>query len=149
MARRLVESGVRFVQVFPPVKPQFQPWDSHANVKTELQEICAACDQPSAALIKDLKARGLLDSTIVIWSGEFGRLPVSQNGSGRDHNRNAFSLFLAGGGFKAGHIHGATDEVVYKAAVDLEIVPDLHATCITMHGPEHQSLTYQHATHPI
>ena len=106
MARRLVESGVRFVQVFPPVKPQFQPWDSHANVKTELQEICAACDQPSAALIKDLKARGLLDSTIVIWSGEFGRLPVSQNGSGRDHNRNAFTTLIAGGGFRAGSRKG-------------------------------------------
>src|SRR5438874_7951977 len=115
MARRLVESGVRFVQVFPPVKPQFQPWDSHTNVKTELQEICAACDQPGAALIKDLKARGLLDSTIVIWSGEFGRLPVSQNGSGRDHNRNAFTTLIAGGGFRAGYVHGATDDVGYRA----------------------------------
>src|SRR5256714_6346025 len=116
MARRLIEAGVRFVQVFPPVKPQFQPWDAHANVKTENEAICARTDLPSAALVKDLKARGLLASTVVLWSGEFGRLPVSQNGSGRDHNRNAFSLLLAGGGFKGGHVHGAADEVGYPAA---------------------------------
>src|SRR5262245_56619472 len=84
MARRLVEAGVRFVQVFPPVKPQFQPWDSHSNVKSENEAIAAQVDYPSAGLIKDLKSRGLLDETIVIWSGEFGRLPVSQTGSGRD-----------------------------------------------------------------
>jgi uncharacterized protein (DUF1501 family) len=99
------------VQIFPPVKPQFQPWDAHTNVKTENEAICAKTDLPSTALIKDLKSRGLLDSTIVLWAGEFGRLPVSQNGKGRDHNRNAFSLLLAGGGFKAGYVHGATDDV--------------------------------------
>src|SRR5687768_18508253 len=87
LARRLVESGVRFVQVFPPVKPQFQPWDAHANVKEENEKICAQVDLPSAGLIRDLKARGLLANTIVLWAGEFGRLPVSQNGKGRDHNR--------------------------------------------------------------
>ena len=144
MARRLVESGVRFVQVFPPVKPQFQPWDSHANVKTELQEICAACDQPSAALIKDLKARGLLDSTIVIWSGEFGRLPVSQNGSGRDHNRNAFTTLIAGGGFRAGFVHGATDEVGYRVVEKPVSVPDLHATLLHQLGLDHDRVTYLH-----
>ena len=108
MARRLIETGVRFVQIFPPVKPQFQPWDSHTNVKTENEAICAKTDLPSAGLITDLKQRGLLDSTVVLWSGEFGRLPVSQNGSGRDHNRNAFSLIVAGGGFKSGCVHGTT-----------------------------------------
>lgn len=144
MARRLVEAGVRFVQIFPPVKPQFQPWDSHANVKTELEKICAACDQPSAALIKDLKARGLLDSTIVIWSGEFGRLPVSQNGSGRDHNRNAFTTLLAGGGFRAGCVHGATDEVGYRAVEGRVSVPDLHATILHLLGFDHQRVTYLH-----
>ena len=144
MARRLVESGVRFVQVFPPVKPQFQPWDSHANVKTELQEICSACDQPGAALIKDLKARGLLESTIVIWSGEFGRLPVSQNGSGRDHNRNAFTTLIAGGGFRAGCVHGATDEVGYRAIEKPVSVPDLHATILHQLGLNHDRLTYLH-----
>jgi Protein of unknown function (DUF1501) len=144
MARRLVESGVRFVQVFPPVKPQFQPWDAHGNVKTENEAICAQCDLPSAALIKDLKARGLLDTTIVLWSGEFGRLPVSQNGSGRDHNRNAFSLLVAGGGFKAGHVHGATDEVGYRAAEGRVSVQSLHATLLNQLGLDHTRLTYRH-----
>jgi hypothetical protein len=145
LARRLVEAGVRFVQVFPPVKPQFQPWDAHSNVKTENEAICARTDLPSAALIKDLKARGLLGSTVVLWSGEFGRLPVSQNGSGRDHNRNAFSLLLAGGGFKGGHVHGATDEVGYKAAQGRVPVPDLHATILHQLGLDHARVTYRHA----
>jgi hypothetical protein len=142
MARKLIEAGVRFVQIFP--RP-FQPWDTHSRTKEELGSICAACDQPSAALITDLKQRGLLDSTIVLWSGEFGRLPVSQNGTGRDHNRNAFSLFLAGGGFRAGHVHGATDEVGYKAAVDRVSVPDLHATLLNQLGLDHETLTYAHS----
>jgi uncharacterized protein (DUF1501 family) len=144
MARRLVEAGVRFVQVLPPVKPQFQPWDSHTNVKTELEKICAACDQPSAALIKDLKVRGLLDRTIVIWSGEFGRLPVSQNGSGRDHNRNAFTTLVAGGGFRSSYVHGATDDVGYRAVEGRVSVPDLHATLLHQLGLNHDRLTYQH-----
>lgn len=148
MARRMVESGVRFVQIFPPVKPQFQPWDAHTNVKTQNEKICAACDQPSAALIKDLKQRNLLDSTIVLWTGEFGRLPVSQNGSGRDHNRNAFSLILAGGGFKAGHIHGATDEVGYRAVENRVSVNDLHATILHQLGLDHTALTYTHHGRP-
>ncbi len=142
MARRLVESGVRFVQVFPPIKPQFQPWDAHRNVKTENEQICAACDQPSAALIKDLKQRDLLKSTIVLWTGEFGRLPVSQNGTGRDHNRNAFSMILAGGGFKAGHVHGATDEVGYRAVDKPVSVNDLHATLLHQLGLDHTELTF-------
>jgi hypothetical protein len=142
MARKLVEAGVRFVQVFP--KP-FQPWDTHSKTREELGSICAACDQPSAALITDLKQRGLLEHTIVLWSGEFGRLPVSQNATGRDHNRNAFSLILAGGGFRSGHIHGATDDVGYKAAVDRVSVTDLHATILNQLGLDHQSLTFEHA----
>lgn len=144
MARRLVEAGVRFVQIFPPVKPQFQPWDAHTNVKTENEAICGKCDLPSAGLIKDLKSRGLLDSTIVIWSGEFGRLPVSQNGKGRDHNRNAFSLILAGGGFRKGYVHGATDEVGYKSVEKRVTVPDLHATILHQLGIDHGKLTYRH-----
>jgi hypothetical protein len=144
MARRLVENGVRFVQVLPPVKPQFQPWDAHGNVKTDNEAICAKCDLPSAGLIKDLKNRGLLDSTIVLWTGEFGRLPVSQNGKGRDHNRNAFSLLLAGGGFKAGYVHGTSDEVGYKAAEKPVGVPDLHATLLHQLGLDHNRLTYRH-----
>ncbi len=144
MARRLVEAGVRFVQVFPPVKPQFQPWDSHGNSKTEIPAITAKTDLPTAALIKDLKARGMLDETIVVWTGEFGRLPVSQNGNGRDHNRNAFSLLLAGGGFRAGHVHGATDDFGYRAAVDRVSVPDLHATILHQLGLDHNRLAYRH-----
>jgi arylsulfatase len=144
MARRLIESGVRFVQVFPPVKPQFQPWDAHANVKTDNEAICAKCDQPSAALITDLKRRGLLEETLVIWSGEFGRLPVSQNGSGRDHNRNAFSLLLSGGGVRGGYVHGATDEVGYRAAENRVSVHDLHATVLYQLGLDHRRVTYYH-----
>ncbi len=144
MARRLVESGVRFVQVMPPVKPQFQPWDAHTNVKTENEAIAAKTDYPSAGLIKDLKARGMLDSTIVLWTGEFGRLPVSQNGSGRDHNRNAFSLIAAGGGFRAGHVHGATDDVGYKSVDGRVSVSDLHATILNQLGLDHNRLTFRH-----
>ncbi|MFO1020847.1 MAG: DUF1501 domain-containing protein [Planctomycetales bacterium] len=144
MARRLVESGVRFVQVFPPVKPHSQPWDAHTNCKTENEIICGKCDQPSAALIADLKQRGLLDSTIVLWSGEFGRLPVSQGGKGRDHNRNAFSLILAGGGFKKGLVHGATDEVGYRSVEGRVSVQDLHATILNQLGLDHNRVTYRH-----
>ena len=144
MARRLVESGVRFVQVFPPVKPQNQPWDAHSNTKTENEAICKKCDQPSAALIADLKRRGLLDKTLVLWSGEFGRLPVSQNGTGRDHNRNAFTLVAAGGGFRRGHVHGATDEVGYRAAEKRVSVQDLHATVLHQLGLDHQKLAWLH-----
>src|SRR5687768_10116298 len=137
MARRLVESGVRFVQVFPPVEPQFQPWDAHKDVKGENEAICGRVDLPSAALIRDLKARGLLAETIVLWTGEFGRLPVSQNGAGRDHNRNAFSLLAAGGGFRRGYVHGATDEVGYRAVEKRVSVPDLHATVLQQLGLDH------------
>jgi hypothetical protein len=142
MARKLVEAGVRFVQVHP--RP-FQPWDSHSKTRSGLGSICGACDRPTAGLITDLKQRGLLDETIVIWSGEFGRLPVSQNGSGRDHNRNAFSLLAAGGGFRAGYIHGATDEVGYAAAENKVSVADLHATILHQLGIDHESLIYEHA----
>ena len=144
MARRLVEAGVRFVQVFPPVKPSFQPWDSHTNVKSEIQTIAAKTEQGSTALVKDLKSRGLLDDTLVIWTGEFGRLPVSQNGKGRDHNRWAFSMWLAGGGFKAGYLHGATDEIGYKAVENKVGVPDLHATILHQLGIDHRKLIYVH-----
>lgn len=142
MARSLIEHGVRFVQVFPPVQPQFQPWDAHTNVLTENQAICGKTDLPSAGLIKDLKSRGLLENTIVIWSGEFGRLPVSQNGRGRDHNRNAFTLLLAGGGFKRGHVHGTTDDVGYRAADGRVTVQDLHATILRQLGLDHNRLTF-------
>jgi len=139
MARRLIEAGVRFVQVFPPTG---QPWDAHTDTKGENEKICGVTDRPVAGFIKDLKSRGLLDSTLVLWTGEFGRLPVSQNGKGRDHNRNAFSLFLAGGGFKGGHVHGATDDFGYKAVTDRVSVPDLHATILHQLGLDHHKLCY-------
>jgi hypothetical protein len=148
MARRLVESGVRFVQVFPPLDPSFQPWDNHSNLKNDLRKICDHVDQPSAALIKDLKQRGLLDGVIVMWTGEFGRLPITEGADGRDHNRHAFSLLLAGGGFKAGHIHGATDEFGYKSVEDRVSVPDLHATILHQLGIDHTRLTYLHNGRP-
>lgn len=142
LARKLIEAGVRFVQIHP--KP-FQPWDTHANTKATLAEICGNTDLPTAGLIRDLKQRGLLDDTIVLWSGEFGRLPVSQNGTGRDHNRNAFSLLASGGGLKAGFAYGETDEVGYAAAVNRVSVADLHATVMHQLGIDHESLTFHHA----
>ena len=141
LARKLVERGVRFVQVFPPTG---LTWDTHANFD-RAEKISAATDLPAAGLIRDLKQRGLLESTVVLWSGEFGRLPISQNSRGRDHNRNACSLLLAGGGFKPGHVHGATDEVGYEAVEDRMSVPDLHATILHQLGIGHDQLTYRHA----
>src|SRR5438067_7167554 len=142
LARKLIESGVRFVQIHP--KP-FQPWDTHMNTKTDLADICGNTDLPTAGLIRDLKQRGLLDTTVVIWSGEFGRLPVSQNGTGRDHNRNAFSLLAAGGGFKPGFVYGETDEVGYAAAVNRVSVADLHATLLYQLGLDHETLSFNHS----
>jgi uncharacterized protein (DUF1501 family) len=136
------------VQVFPPLKPSFQPWDNHSNLKSGLQSICAQTDQPGAALIRDLKQRGLLEDVIVIWTGEFGRLPITEGADGRDHNRNAFSLLMAGGGFKGGHIHGATDDFGYKSVQDRVSVPDLHATILNQLGLDHTRLTYLHNGRP-
>lgn len=142
MARRLIESGVRFVQVSPPLEGN--QWDHHGRIKESLAEICSKTDRPTAALIRDLKSRGLLASTIVLWNGEFGRLPTTENADGRDHNRHAVSLFLAGGGFKPGHVHGATDDFGYRAVVDRVSVPDLHATFLRQMGIDHTRLWYPH-----
>jgi hypothetical protein len=140
MARRLIERGVRFVQLFMAG----QPWDTHSKNAESLKGLTARTDQPSAALVQDLKQRGLLDETIVLWTGEFGRLPVSQGADGRDHNRRAFSLWLAGGGFKAGYVHGATDDFSYESVEKVVNVHDLHATLLHTLGLEHESLTYPH-----
>ncbi|MCE9533420.1 MAG: DUF1501 domain-containing protein [Planctomycetes bacterium] len=140
LARRLVERGVRFVQIFL----QGQPWDTHSNNAGNLRNLCAMTDQPSAGLIHDLKRRGLLDSTIVMWTGEFGRLPISQGLDGRDHNRHAFSLWLAGGGFKKGYVHGATDDFGYKSVDKVVRVADLHATLLRALGLDHTRLTFPH-----
>jgi hypothetical protein len=138
IARRLVERGVRFVQLFL----KGQPWDTHEKNAERLKGLCARTDQPSAALVKDLKRRGLLDSTAVLWTGEFGRLPISQGKDGRDHNRHAFSLWVAGGGFKSGYIHGATDDFGYKAVTDVVNVHDFHATLLHALGINHRALTF-------
>jgi hypothetical protein len=140
LARRLVERGVRFVQVFLGG----QPWDTHSKNAEQLKGLCARTDQPGAALVLDLKRRGLLDSTIVLWTGEFGRLPISQGADGRDHNRHGFSLWLAGGGFKGGYAHGQTDEFGYKAVENEVTVHDLHATLLYALGLDHRRLTHPH-----
>ncbi|HEV3345320.1 MAG TPA: DUF1501 domain-containing protein [Pirellulales bacterium] len=142
MARRMVESGVRFVQVTNPIKTG--GWDHHSNIKSGLEAVCPQVDQPTAALIHDLKRRGLLETTIVIWTGEFGRLPISQGGNGRDHNRHAFSLLLAGGGFRPGHVHGASDEFGYRAVESPVSCPDLLATILRQLGLDHDRLKYRH-----
>jgi hypothetical protein len=144
IARRLVERGVRFVQVLNPG----QSWDQHSALVTALPKLCAAMDQPSAALLIDLKQRGLLDSTVVHWGGEMGRLPVLQNDAGyekwgRDHNTYGFSMWLAGGGFKKGYVHGATDEFGHKAVVDEVKHYDYHATLLQAFGLDHTELTYK------
>lgn len=138
LARRLVEKGVRFVQIVH----NGQPWDTHSKNAESLKSLCAMSDQPSAALIRDLKQRGLLESTIVIWTGEFGRLPVSQGADGRDHNRHAFSLWVAGGGFKSGYVHGGTDDFAYKSVDQVVTVHALHATLLETLGLDHRRLTF-------
>ncbi|MBX9787453.1 MAG: DUF1501 domain-containing protein [Pirellulales bacterium] len=138
LARRLVERGVRYVEIIL----SGQPWDTHKNNARQLQNVAGGIDQPSAALVRDLKRRGLLDSTVVWWTGEFGRLPISQGPDGRDHNGQGFSCWLAGGGFRPGYVHGATDEFGYKAVDDVVSVHDLHATLLYSLGLDHQRLTY-------
>jgi hypothetical protein len=142
MARRLVESGVRFVQVMSPVGGG--GWDHHNDIKGGLAKVCPQVDQPSAALVRDLKQRGLLESTLVLWAGEFGRLPITQGGTGRDHNRHAFTVLLAGGGFRAGHVHGATDEFGYRAVEGRVSCPSLLATILHQLGIDHTQLAYRH-----
>ncbi len=141
IARRLVERGVRFVQVFT----QNQYWDHHGNIKNSLPKACLKTDQPSAALVADLKQRGLLDSTVVHWGGEMGRLPVIQNEKniGRDHNTYGFSMWLAGGGFKGGYAHGKTDEFGHKAVSDIVHHYDYHATLLNLFGLDPQRVVYK------
>lgn len=152
MARRLVERGVRFVQVFYVDKKNKQPWDTHSNNNTKHQQLCADSDRASAALISDLKQRGLLEDTLVIWGGEFGRTPFAQKDksgdirkAGRDHHSTGFSMFLAGGGVKGGLMHGATDEFGMHAIQDRVHVHDLHATILHLLGMDHTRLTYRYS----
>jgi hypothetical protein len=144
LARRLIERGVRFVQVF--TSNQF--WDHHGSIRTALPAACKKTDRPIAALVKDLKQRGLLDSTLVVWGGEMGRLPVIQNDAGpaktgRDHNTYGFSYWLAGGGIKRGHVHGATDDFGHHAVTDVVTHHDFHATLLHLFGLDATKLVYR------
>lgn len=139
LARRLVERGVRFVQAYCD-----DEWDSHNGLKDQHSRRMAETDQPVAALLTDLQERGLLDETLVIWGGEFGRMPVSEKGDGRDHNPHGFLVWMAGGGVKGGVHYGETDEIGWKAARDRVSVHDLHATILRLLGLEHERLTYFH-----
>ncbi|HEV3146617.1 MAG TPA: DUF1501 domain-containing protein, partial [Gemmataceae bacterium] len=138
LARRLLERGVRFVQLF------HEAWDQHGNLKKDLQKNCKDCDRPSAALVQDLKNRGMLDDTLVIWGGEFGRTPMVQGGDdGRDHHPNAFTMWLAGGGIKPGLTLGASDEFGFNAVEDKVHIHDLHATLLHLLGFDHKQLTFK------
>ncbi len=144
-ARRLVERGVRFVQIFSGGMDNDLSWDGHNNIAKNHGGFAAETDQPIAGLIEDLARRGLLDSTLVVWGGEFGRLPIVQKGSGgRDHNPHANTFWLAGGGVKGGVSYGATDEIGFKAAENRASVHDLHATFLHLLGLDHKKLTYRH-----
>jgi len=144
LARRLVEKGVRFVQLY------HEAWDQHSNLVKDLQKNCLATDRASAALIKDLKQRGLLEDTLVVWGGEFGRTPMVQGGSdGRDHHPNAFTMWMAGGGIKAGARIGETDELGFNVVKDRIHVHDLHATMLRLLGFDHKRLTFQSQGRPF
>jgi len=138
LARRLVEKGVRFVQLY------HEAWDQHSNLVKDLQKNCLNTDRAAAALVKDLKRRGLLDETLVVWGGEFGRTPMVQGGAdGRDHHPNAFTMWMAGGGIKAGVRMGETDELGFNVVKDKVHVHDLHATMLHLLGFDHTKLTYK------
>jgi hypothetical protein len=144
MARRLVERGVRFVQIYSGGMDNQLSWDCHADLIGNHQGFALETDQPVAALLSDLEQRGLLDETLVVWGGEFGRLPVSQKGDkpGRDHNPHAFTVWLAGGGVRGGTHYGETDEIGFKAAVNKVHVHDLHATLLAALGLDHEKLIF-------
>jgi hypothetical protein len=139
MARRLAEAGVRFIEITAPVG-----WDHHFLLKEELTKSCAATDQPVAGLLTDLKQRGLLEDTLVIWGGEFGRTPYAQSGNGRDHNNKGFTLWMAGGGVRAGLAFGATDEFGYEAVESPVHIHDWHATVMHLMGLDHERLTFNY-----
>ena len=142
IARRLLERGVRYVQLWHGAG---QPWDHHSDIEKNVRQTAGEIDQPIAALLADLKQRGMFEDTLVIWGGEFGRTPVSEGGSGRDHNHYGFSVWLAGGGVRGGTVHGATDDFGFKAATNPTSVHDLHATILHLLGFDHERLTYRYA----
>ena len=144
MTRRLLERGVRFVQVW---SGNGQPWDNHNGLAGTHRKLAGEWDQPLAAFLTDLRQRGLLESTLVLWGGEFGRTPVAEYPAlnGRDHNHYGFTCWLAGGGTRGGYVHGATDEFGFRAVKDVVHVHDLHATMLHLLGLDHERLTYRHA----
>ena len=139
LARRLAEKGVRFIEV------SHGGWDTHRNLREELAKQCGEIDQPIAALLADLKQRGMLDDTLVLWGGEFGRTPYAQNGDGRDHNAKGFTMWMAGGGVQGGLSHGGTNEVGDTAVDGVMDIHDWHATVLHLTGLDHERLTYRHA----
>jgi len=141
LARRMVERGVRFVQLYCG---DTNGWDGHSDVEGNHGKLCAASDKPVAGLLRDLKSRGLLDETLVVWGGEFGRTPMTEGSNGRDHNPHGFSMWMAGGGVKGGQTIGATDPVGLRAAEEKTHVHDLHATILHLLGIDHTKLTYRH-----
>lgn len=145
LARRLVENGVRFVQLYSGAGSK---WDSHAKIEENHTRLCRSVDKPIAGLLTDLKARGLLEETLVIWGGEFGRTPMSEKGDGRDHNPTGFTMWMAGGGVKAGQTYGATDDLGLHAVEDRLHVHDLHATIMYLLGIDHTQLIYSHKGRP-
>jgi hypothetical protein len=142
MARRLLERGVRYVQLWHGAG---QPWDHHANIAKSIRTTSDDIDQPIAALLTDLKQRGMLEDTLIIWGGEFGRTPTSEGDSGRDHNHLGFSVWMAGGGIRGGMVHGATDDYGFKAVEKPQSIHDLHATILHLLGFDHERLTYRYA----
>ena len=144
MTRRLLERGVRFIQLY---SGNFQPWDNHDQIEKNHRKLALEWDQPIAAFLTDLKSRGMLDSTLVIWGGEFGRTPVAElpQLSGRDHNHYGFSMWMAGGGVRGGYVHGSTDEFGFAAVENKVHVHDLHATILHLLGFDHERLTYRYA----
>jgi hypothetical protein len=142
VARRMVERGVRFIELLCP-RQDSDRWDQHANLRDGHEKNSRAVDKPIAGLLKDLKSRGLLDSTLVIWGGEFGRTPMAQGSDGRDHNPFGFSIWMAGGGIKGGTVYGATDDYGYYAVENKVTVHDLHATILHLMGMDHKRLTYR------
>jgi hypothetical protein len=145
LARRMVERGVRFVQLFHGAGSK---WDAHSGIEKNHSELCAATDQPIVGLITDLKQRGLLDETLVIWGGEFGRTPMSEKGTGRDHNPTGFTMWMAGGGVKGGQTIGATDELGLYATEDEMHVHDIHSTVLSLMGLDHTQVVYMHKGRP-
>lgn len=145
IARRLAERGVRFIQLYSGGGPVAWQWDAHDDVNENHERMCRATDQPVGALLTNLDRRGLLEDTLVVWGGEFGRTPVSQKGSrGRDHNATAFTMWFAGGGVKGGSIYGTTDEIGLRPVENRAHVNDLHATILHLMGLDHLQLTYRH-----